>query len=167
MFNGWLKYDFVNIGIVLLVSFAWFFYTLIFHDKKKQLGSIAYVLMVWFMCWWCSQRNILGVLLYCCVIPPRPVSLTLELDRQPRKPSISYLFTPHSAGWTDTFSHSQFLLIGNETWVLTASGLTQSASSSGINYFQIDFISCVYVSDVFSRSLSTCSFNFEVFSKSF
>lgn len=116
MFNGWLKYDFVNIGIVLLVSFAWFCLYSHFSWQKKNtwehclcVDGMVYVLVVF--------TNILGVLLYCYVIPPRQVSLILELDRQPRKPSISCLFTPHSAGCTDTFSHSQFFV--DRAWNLS------------------------------------------------
>lgn len=170
MFNGWLKYHFVNTGIVLLVSFAWFcLYSHFLWQKKKTLGSIAYVLLVWFMCWWCSQRNILGVLLYCYVIPPRQVSLILELDRQPRKPSISCLFTPHSVGCTDTFSHSQFFvdrewnLSPHSKWSYPVSHLLRHKLLS--NWFHL---LCLCFSLMCSHGLlSTCSFNFEVFSKSF
>lgn len=86
------------------------------------IGNIVYVLMVWFMCWWCSQGeqiNILGVLFCCYVISPRQVSLILELGRQPGKLSVSCLFPPYGAGCTDTVI-PRFLLIGNNTRVLVS-----------------------------------------------
>lgn len=53
MFNGWLKYDFVNIGMSNWFHLPDFVYTLIFHDKKTNtwehclcVDGMVYVLVV-------------------------------------------------------------------------------------------------------------------------
>lgn len=150
--------------ICLILSILSFFMT-----KEKNtwehclcVDGMVYVLVVF-------TKEYFGCLILLLCYSPKTGLMILELDRQPRKPSISCLFTPHSVGCTDTFSHPQFFvnrewnLSPHSKWFYPVSHLLRHKLLS--NWFHL---LCLCFSLMCSHGLlSTCSFNFEVFSKSF